>query len=175
MGKSTFYDSFLGNIGLRFVNADVLSLSLQLDPYVAAELANSIRNQLVDRGESFIFETVFSDPTGEKLGFLKKAEAEGYTVVLIFIGVDSPSISDERVSLRVASGGHDVPHEKVRQRFVRTMENLKRALEGLHNVMVIDHSELEAGYRVVLLRKNGKIVWKSRTIPRWLKPLLPKS
>ncbi|HUB52446.1 MAG TPA: zeta toxin family protein [Terracidiphilus sp.] len=173
-GKSTFYDSFLTNIGLRFVNADVLSLSLQLDPYVAAELANSIRNQLIDRHESFIFETVFSDPAGEKLEFLKKAEDEGYTVVLIFIGIDGVAISDQRVSMRVASGGHDVPREKLRQRFSRTMENVRRALNELKNVMVFDHSDLAAGYRAVLLRQEGEIVWKSRNVPRWLKPLLRK-
>lgn len=172
-GKSTFYDSFLANVGLRFVNADILSLSLQLDPYAAAGLADSIRNQLVDRRESFIFETVFSDPAGDKLAFLKAAEAAGYAVALIFIGLENAGLSDERVAMRVAGGGHDVPRQKLSQRFPRTMENLKRALIELSNVIVIDHSDLEIGYRVVLLREKGASTWMSRRIPKWLKPLLP--
>lgn len=172
-GKTTFYDSFLANIGLRFVNADVLALSFELDPYAATGLANSLREQLVDRCESFIFETVFSDPAGEKLAFLKSAEAAGYTVILIFIGLEEAAISDERVAMRVAGGGHDVPREKLTQRFSRTMENLRRALVEIRNVMVIDHSDLEAGYRVILLRKDGINMWLNRPVPKWLKPLLP--
>ena len=172
-GKTTFYDSFLANLGLRFVNADVLSLSFELDPYAAAGLANSLREQLVNRRESFIFETVFSDPGGEKLAFLKRAEGLGYTVILIFIGLQDAAISDERVAMRVASGGHDVPRQKLNDRFVRTMNNLKRALIQLENAMVIDHSDLAQGYRVVMLRKSGADLWVSRSIPEWLKPLLP--
>ena len=56
----------------RFVNrqfkaADVLARELSLDPYPAADLANSLRRDFVKRGESFVFETVFSDPASEKL------------------------------------------------------------------------------------------------------------
>ncbi len=45
----------------------VLSASLGLSPYEAADLAASIRRQLVVQQESFIFETVLSDPLGEKV------------------------------------------------------------------------------------------------------------
>ena len=72
-GKTTFYDSHLRHAALRFINADVLARELGLDPYVAADLANSLRRDFVKRGESFIFETVFSDPVGDKLAFLKEA------------------------------------------------------------------------------------------------------
>jgi predicted ABC-type ATPase len=40
-GKSTFYDSYLADGGLRFINADELSASLVMLPYDAAELAAS--------------------------------------------------------------------------------------------------------------------------------------
>jgi len=57
-GKSTFYESYLTDGGLRFVNADELSAALVLTAYEAAELAASIRRELVVQRESFIFETV---------------------------------------------------------------------------------------------------------------------
>jgi len=47
-------------------------------------MANVLRRQLVEQRESFVFETVFSDPVGDKLAFLKEAEGSGYTVVLCF-------------------------------------------------------------------------------------------
>lgn len=64
-GKSTFYESYLADAGLRFVDADVLSASLGLSAYEPAELATSIRRELVNQRESYIFETVLSDPVGE--------------------------------------------------------------------------------------------------------------
>ncbi len=112
-GKTTLYRSHLEPSGLRFVNADVLADRLRIDAYRAAEAADAIRRMLVDSGESFIFETVFSDPAGDKLEFLIEAERRGYTVVLFFVGVDSAATSDERVSMRVEKGGHDVPREKL--------------------------------------------------------------
>lgn len=82
-GKSTFYESFLADSGLRFINADVLAASLDVKTYEAAELATSIRAALVAQRESFVFETVFSDPIGEKVQQLASYAAFGYTVVLI--------------------------------------------------------------------------------------------
>src|SRR6266481_3491596 len=59
---------------------------------------------------------------------LAKAAAQGYAVVLVFIGVDDARISEQRVAMRVLQGGHDVPAEKLSARFPRTMENLARAI-----------------------------------------------
>jgi predicted ABC-type ATPase len=66
-GKTTFYHAHLQLAKLRFVNADVLARELRIEPYAAARLADGIRNELVRQRESFVFETVFSDPVGEKL------------------------------------------------------------------------------------------------------------
>jgi hypothetical protein len=35
---------------------------------------------LIGRGESFVFETVFSDPVGDKVAFLEEAAGRGYVV-----------------------------------------------------------------------------------------------
>lgn len=172
-GKSTFFDAFLSTIGLYFVNADVLALALGIDPYQAADLADKLRHQLVEQRESFIFETVFSDPVGGKLEFLKAAERAGYTVLLIFIGVPDPDLSEIRVAMRAAAGGHDVPEQKLRDRFPRIMNNLKSALSDIPNVLVYDHTDLDAGYRLVASREAGKKIQVYPPTPAWLRPLLP--
>lgn len=112
-GKTTFYHAHLHLAGLRLVNADVLARELGIDAYAGARLADALRRELVRQRESFAFETVFSDPAGEKLKFLKEAAAAGYTVVLCFIGISGPEVSEERVAMRVTQGGHDVPAEKL--------------------------------------------------------------
>ena len=98
--------------GLRFVNADVLARALKINPYEAATVADSLRRELVRQRESFVFETVFSDPVGDKLGFLQDAAAAGYTVVLCFIGISGAEVSEQRVAMRVTQGGHDVPTDR---------------------------------------------------------------
>ncbi len=171
-GKSTFFDAHLARTGLRFVNADVLAHSLGMDPYVAAERADTLRRELVALRESFIFETVFSDPVGDKLKFLKAAHEFGYTVVLIFIGVAGPEISEERVAMRVLQGGHDVPPGKLAERFPRTLNNLKRAMFELPNVWVYDHSDLSQGYRLVAKKENGQLIKLYDPTREWFSGLL---
>jgi predicted ABC-type ATPase len=171
-GKSTFFDSHLARTGLRFVNADVLALSLGMDPYAAAKHADALRRELVELRESFIFETVFSDPVGEKLEFLKETERAGYTVLLIFIGISGPEISDDRVAMRVSQGGHDVPAEKIIGRYPRVMNNLRRALAELSNVRVYDNSDLARPYRLVAVKENGREIELQEPAPEWLRRLL---
>ena len=155
-GKSTFYESFLADAGLRFINADVLSASLEVSAYEAAELASSIRAALVAQRESFVFETVLSDPVGEKVEQLTSYAVLGYTVVLIFIRIDGFEESIKRVAMRVSQGGHDVPDDKLRARFERTQANLKRAIECLPHVLVYSNHDLAKPYQLVELYENGK-------------------
>ena len=154
-GKSTFYESFLADAGLRFVNADVLSASLEVSAYEAAELATSIRTALVARRESFVFETVLSDPVGEKVLQLESYAVLGYTVVLIFIRIDDAEESIKRVAMRVSQGGHDVPDDKLRARFERTQANLKRAIERLPHVIIYDNDILSKPYQLVERYERG--------------------
>jgi len=167
-GKSTFYEAHLRPAGLRFVNADELAHELGVDAYQAAELAGQLRKALVEQGESFVFETVFSDPVGDKLEFLKQAEKRGYTVVLVFIGLDGPGLSEERVAMRVLQGGHDVPTEKLQARYPRTMENLAKAIRELPHVQVFDNSDLSRPFRKVAEFANGRETGKTGSRPRWM-------
>lgn len=171
-GKSSFYQTYLLQSGLRFVNADVLSMEMGIDAYKAAEIAGSIRHDLVAMRESFIFETVFSDPVGDKLNFLKEAEASGYTTLLLFIGIPSSQFSDMRVSMRVSKGGHDVPRDKLAERFPRILKNLQQALTSLDNVRVYDNSDFKRAYRLVAAKQDGLGLKLSPPIPSWLKPPL---
>jgi predicted ABC-type ATPase len=154
-GKTTFFNAHLSDTGLRFVNGDELALELGVDAYEAARVADALRRTLVERGESFVFETVFSDPVGDKAQFLLEATRRGYQVVVIFIRLDGIETSKERVSMRVLQGGHDVPDEKLEKRFNRTIANLDRAIKSLPLVIVFDNSDLATPYRLEEVYQNG--------------------
>jgi predicted ABC-type ATPase len=171
-GKTTFYNAFLTRSGLRFLNADFFARELGIDAYEAARIVATLRDELVKQRESFVFETVFSDPVGDKLAFLKQAAQSGCTVVLCFVGVAGPGISEERVAMRVSQGGHDVPREKLISRFPRTLANLKAAIRELPWVFIFDNSDLGRPFRQVAVFQNGHVMLLKTPTPDWLRPLL---
>jgi predicted ABC-type ATPase len=166
-GKTTFFRAHLEALGLRYVNADDLARELETDAYEAAELAAHVRAALIEEKESFVFETVFSDPAGEKLAFLSGAAARGFTVVLCFVGLEDVELSEARVAQRVLRGGHDVPTEKLRARFPRTLRNLARAVRELPHVLVYDNSTRADPFRVVAEFEQGKPVTVKEPVPAW--------
>lgn len=168
-GKSTFFEAHLQPAGLRFINGDVLARELGIGPYEAAAVADQLRNNLVEARESFVFETVFSDPVGAKVEFLHKAAAQGYTVVVCFIGLDSAKTSEARVAMRVMQGGHDIPTEKLAARYGRTLKNLHRAIRELPLVYVFDNSDLRDPFRLVAEFQNGAVMSAASSPPAWLK------
>jgi predicted ABC-type ATPase len=171
-GKTTFYGAHVARAGLRLVNADRLASELDLDPYAAAQLAGELRRELASHGESFAFETVFSDSVGEKLGFLESCVAAGYTVGLVFVGLASARLSAERVAMRVSQGGHDVPPDKLVSRFPRTLANLREAIRRLPHVVVYDNSDLAHPYRQLAVFERGDAVQLAKPAPKWLRDVL---
>jgi len=82
-GKTTFHTQSLAQLSLPFVNADQMARALNPEDagsvaYQAAELADQLRRDLLGRRVSFSMETVFSDPAGDKLGFLREAQSADY-------------------------------------------------------------------------------------------------
>jgi len=171
-GKTTFFHSHLREAGLRFVNADDIARELGISAYEAAQIADALRRELVRQRESFVFETVFSDPVSEKLTFLVDAAAAGYNVVLCFIGIAGPETSEARVAMRVSQGGHDVPSEKLASRFRRSIKNLKAAMQILPIVLVFDNDDLSDPFRRLAEFRNGKPLTLSEPIPEWLRRAL---
>ncbi|HEY6138775.1 MAG TPA: zeta toxin family protein [Thermoanaerobaculia bacterium] len=178
-GKSTFVQDVLQPLEITLVNPDALARALFPDAppiaaYEAARAADLVRGDLIERGVSFCMETVFSDPEGAKVEFLRDAQQRGYTVMLIFIGLDDSDLSLGRVVRRVQKGGHDVPDDKLKSRFPRTLANLANALTFVDYAMVYDNSSGEEPYRFVAELHNGKIVRRGTTQPDWWTSLRAK-
>lgn len=169
-GKSTFYESHLKALGLPFLNADNLARETGMNAYDAAATIATVRDQLIKNCESFVTETVFSDPVRERVQVLADAVGLGFDVTLIYIGIESSDLSRLRVGARVAAGGHDVPVEKLEGRYRRSLENLHRAVQQLPRVRVYDNSSFDSPHRFLGEFRHGKIVKQPANvvpIPEW--------
>jgi predicted ABC-type ATPase len=166
-GKSTFFHAHLAIFGMRFINADILARELGLEARETIAAADALRADLIRQGESFITETVFSDPVGAKLGVFTAAMTQGYTVVLFYIGISGPERSEQRVAMRVSQGGHDVPLDRLIARFPRTLVNLRAAVQALSTVLVYDNDDLRSPYRLIARYEQGQLEWESKEPPGW--------
>lgn len=136
------------------------------DAYVAASIADFLRDELLACGQSFSFETVMSHRN--KVEFFARARADGYRTYLYFICTDSPELNVGRVKTRVATGGHDVPEDKIVSRYHRCLELVRDALAHACRAYVFDNSGAEP---VWLAKFNpdgtSELQVPGDTLPRW--------
>ena len=107
-GKSTFYRTFLLPKGLEIVSVDEAARQFEpLNPSDAISEAqhwvDKKRYRMLERKNSFCYETVFSHPS--KIDFVADAKAGGYEVILVYIHLESPELNEARVNQRVSQGG----------------------------------------------------------------------
>ncbi len=121
-GKSTFTTPQW--IKGTYINADDMTRELGITNLEAAIRADKLRAELVERRETFTFETVLSRP--DKLDFLQRAKESGYFIRGYFILTCDPNLNVARVQARVCNGGHDVPKETTIRRYKKSLENIPR-------------------------------------------------
>jgi predicted ABC-type ATPase len=144
-GKTTFVTHILSAqlpVGVPFVNADEIGRQRwPEDPaahaYDAAAMAERTRAKLLVGGISFIAETVFSHPS--KVALVRVAKLSGYTVILHVLLIPEV-LAVQRVAYRVQAGGHNVPEQKIRERYVRLWNNVAASVPLVDTVIVYDNS-----------------------------------
>jgi predicted ABC-type ATPase len=173
-GKSTFYDAYLADSPLPFLNADLFAAETGVDSFEAARILDATRDRMIEDGLGFITETVFSDPQGLKVAMLRRAVDAGYDVTLIYIGVMSTELLPRRVDQRIARGGHDVPRDRIASRFERSLENLRRAISVVPTIELFDNSSVENPFRHIASFRDAKLHWRvSGRLPRWARDIVP--
>jgi predicted ABC-type ATPase len=133
----------------------------------AMKYAEDKRNECVENGVSFSFETVLSNP--EKLNFLRAASEKGFFIDLTYVGTSSSDINIERVKRRVSEGGHSVPIDKIRSRYQKSLELLFDVFKIADKAYIYDNSGAEP-IRFVE-KANGKIKINANP-PEWIKRFL---
>ena len=131
----------------NYINADDIERALAPDvadtkaerERLAFREARSRRQQFREEGVSHSFETVFSHTSN--LLDLQRLRSAGFDLTLCWVATQNASLNVERVNRRVAAGGHDIPEDKIRARYVRSLQFLPRAAETAHLTYVYDNSD----------------------------------
>jgi predicted ABC-type ATPase len=119
----------------------------------AMKKASELRLEGIQKGFSFIMETVFS--SDRKQGFLFEARERGYTIFVIYIITSSYNINIERVALRVSQGGHDVSTDKIIERYKRCLDIMPKVIDFADYALVYDNSEYQKIPRLVQSKENN--------------------
>jgi len=131
------------------------------------------RRVIMDEGLPFAFETVFSHweprPDGtfaSKIDDLVGMQQAGYFVVLIFVGLSMPSLSVFRVRSRKAQGGHDVPLDRLLDRFPRTQAAIGHAAQVADLTLMVDNSLTGQAFEFVRAQRKRAVLFDVRD-PRY--------
>lgn len=141
-GKTTFASEFLPIEVecLNFVNADLIAQGLSpFQPTKMAVEAGRLMiqhiNDCVRKNESFAFETTLSGKGyNKKISEWKK---QGYEIIIYYFKLPSVEFAIERVKLRVAQGGHNVPEQDIRRRYERSWNNFNTLYKSLVDSWII--------------------------------------
>ncbi len=175
-GKSTLIKDYISYYGLNeieYICPDIYASELFSDITdiyerykKAMDFAEYKRKKLLAMGKSMIMETVLS--RSDKLDFISNARKQGYRIVSVFVGTTSADINCERIKQRVIEGGHDVPEDKLRARYARSLENLPLLAECSDELYVYDNS---GDHPVLALSIIDEDMFVTAEAPDWVKGL----
>lgn len=187
-GKSSLGEQIFRAEGSVVFNPDSVALKIRaLHPDISPALANghawqigkSLLEQAIAEKRDYRFETTLGGRSITKL--LHAAAKAGHQLHIWFCGLESPELHLRRVRSRVTRGGHDIPGEKIRERWNSSRENLIRLLPSIHHLRVYDNSseaDPAAGQapcpRLLLEMKSRKITAPSdlSNAPDWAQPII---
>lgn len=133
-----------------YVNADDIQREQGITNIEAANIADKLRYDFIENGETFSFETVLS--TDRKLNMLREAKAKGYFIRGYFIMTCDPELNVQRVHARVESGGHPVDDETVCRRYRKSLANIPEFVSICDICHVYDNTD--APFRLIRKHKN---------------------
>lgn len=122
-GKTTASYSLLPDLleCREFVNSDEFAKSLSpFNPSAASVAASRYMlmkvQYLLSRKADFIIETTLA--TRSLMNIIKQARELGYEITLLYFWLNSVNLAIERVRKRVEAGGHNIPEDVIRRRYV---------------------------------------------------------
>jgi predicted ABC-type ATPase len=146
----------------------------------------TLLERAIEKHLDFAFETTLGGQTLTEL--LERAAGSGLAVHVWFAGLEKVEFHIERVRQRVARGGHDIPREKIVERYDSGRRNLVRLLPHLESVRVYDNSVeadpaqgLTPAPQLLLHCAERRIVVPTRLrslladTPEWAKPIVAAS
>lgn len=145
-GKSSVLGNILSDKKIGFYNPDQFAREyLELEKSSSIEEANSVaweygRKSLesaIQEKRIYAFETTLG---GNTISEMLLNATSTHDLKIYYCGLDSVEKHIERVKQRVAIGGHDIPEDKIRERWENSIINLIKLMPYLSALMVFDNS-----------------------------------
>ena len=187
-GKSSIVGAALRFNDADYFNPDEVTRRLrETEPGLSLEDANvrawhlgrRLLERAIEQRKRFVFETTLGGRT--ITGLLLKAANVGLPVRVLYIGLESADLHVRRVRARVRQGGHDIPEERIRQRYTSSRANLIRLLPHMAEVRIFDNTRQAdpvTGDRPepkpILHLKAGRLPYLCplSDVPTWAKPIV---
>lgn len=171
-GKTTFAREIVSNTGIEYLGADEIAAELNAaEPLKAAvEAARIFSKRFADALEnrkSLIVESTLSGLSLKK--FLIKARENKFSVSIFFVYLDSAELCVRRVSARVAKGGHHVPPEDVRRRYLRSNTNFWNLYKNLADDWFLFFNAGSSFEQISNGDLNGVTIIDEARYQQWLK------
>lgn len=135
----------------QFVNSDEFAKSLSpFNPDASSIQAGKLMllkaGYLLQRSIDFGIETTLATRSLKRT--LDTAREHGYNITLLYFWLNSPDLAIERVRARVAAGGHDIPENIIRRRYMAGLHYLfNDYIPVVDRWIIADNSEIP--FRVV--------------------------
>lgn len=187
-GKSSIVGAALRELDADYFNPDEATQRfLEQHPDMSLEDANvrawrlgrRLLSRAIEHRQRFAFETTLGGWT--MTGLLLKAANVGMPVRIVYVGLESADLHVRRVRVRVRWGGHDIPEERIRQRYTGSRRNLLRLVPHLAELRVLDNSadaDPATGARpepkLIVHLKSGRLAFLCPLdeVPSWAKPIV---
>ena len=99
-------------------------------------------------------ETVLSTDKYRRL--VTEAKKRQFAIRLIYVTLASPDLNVQRVKIRVQKGGHDVPEDRIRSRWGKSLAQLPWFLQEADEAVIFDNSGSVP--RLVGQKRHGEVV-----------------
>jgi predicted ABC-type ATPase len=146
-GKSSIGGAIFRELKVDYFNPDEAA-GRMLSRHTAMSLAEAnsaawaegrrLLERAISERRDYVFETTLGGRTITSL--LAAALSEGIEVRVWYVGLQGADLHIERVRSRVARGGHNIPDEKILERYNTSRQNLISLLPKLTELRVYDNS-----------------------------------
>ncbi|MFN9708512.1 MAG: zeta toxin family protein [Burkholderiales bacterium] len=151
---------------LSFEDGKLIFETVRVNAYFASVAADFLCQAMLAGGINFTFETVMSSPGNVAL--LKKAQTLGFRTYLYYVATEDPEINISRVKNRVQLGGSHVPHQKIIERYVKSLQLLFNAVQYSHRAYIFDNSFHKKTW-LAEITDGIELEMKSNAMPHWFK------
>ena len=98
-----------------------------------------------------------------------KVKELGYCVSLYYVGLESADLAIERVRYRVTKGGHGIDEQIIRNRYIKSFENLREILPLCDNINLYDNTH---DFEPVVNIKTRTIEYINDNIPLYFSDII---